>query len=95
MSNQYTKIESIGSRQRRSFYISIQKSVLPESLREKDNKLYQSITENILRNLRGYTLTNQANFENIIKLATENEAKKLAKEVNDILNNKNCDLFSL
>ena len=93
MSNQYTKISPCGSGKIKTFIVSVRHSALPEILKEESCPMYQPITENALRILRGYTMTNQANFNNIIRLNTEKEAIKLAKEVNDILNDDNHNLF--
>ena len=93
MLNQHTKIESTGSRQRKSFYITIQKSVLPEELKGESGAIYQPITENILRILKGFTYKNQGAFESILYFDNDKQARKLANEIDDILNNNNHNLF--
>lgn len=93
MSNQYTKINTSDFGKAKRFYISIQRSVLPEILREKSASIYQPITENIQRVLRGFTYKNQGVFESILYFDSEKQAKNFANEINDILNDDNHNLF--
>lgn len=95
MSNQYqyTKINTSGFGKAKRFFISVQRSALPEELKEKSASIYQPITENIHRVLRGFTYKNQGAFESILYFDSEKQAKKLANEIDDILNNNNHNLF--
>ena len=93
MSNQYTKINTSGFGKAKRFFISVQRSVLPEELKEESGTIYQPITENIQRVLRGFTYKNQGAFQSILYFDNEKEAKKNANEIDDILNNNNHNLF--
>jgi hypothetical protein len=52
MSTQYTKINTSGFGKAKRFFISVQRSVLPEELKGESQSLYQPITENIPRVLK-------------------------------------------
>lgn len=93
MSNQYTKINTAGFGKAKRFCISVQRSALPEHLKEESGAIYQPITENIVRVLKGFTYKNQGAFESVLYFDNEKQARKLANEIDDILNNNNHNLF--
>ena len=89
---QYTKINTSGFGKAKRFFVSVQKSALPKDLQE-GNTIYQPITENIQRVLKGFTFKNQGAFQSILYFDNEKQARKLANEIDDILNNNNHNLF--